>query len=147
MFDSTVLEYSRCAYTLLYLIKNSYWIMISTSYPIVPEFAGYHPDRPHIHNITTKKCKILILEFKSLSPSFKMLVNFFTFAPTKHFFEITKEFSFCNKLEFSNHNIFATLWCKPLIFQTQVFWSSRMHSLKYLRSTTLGCKDIGILKS
>ena len=26
-------------------------------------------------------------------------------------------------------------------------WSNRIHSLKYLRSTTLGCKDIGIRKS
>ena len=29
-----------------------------------------------------------------------------------------KELSFCHKLAFSNPYIFATLWCKPLIFQT-----------------------------
>ena len=32
-------------------------------------------------------------------------------------------------------------------FQTQIFWSNRIHCLKYLRVTTLGCKDIGIRKS
>jgi len=34
-----------------------------------------------------------------------------------------------------------------LIFQTWIILSNRIHSLKYLRSTTLGCKDIGIRKS
>ena len=40
---------------------------------------------------------------------------------------------------------FSTGWCKPFIFQTLIFWSYRIHSLKYLRSTTLGC--MGIKKS
>jgi len=39
-------------------------------------------------------------------------------------------------------NIFGTRCCKPLIFQTQIIWSNRIHSLKYLRSTTFGSKDI-----
>jgi len=34
--------------------------------------------------------------------------------------------------------------CKPFIFQTLIVWYNRSHSLKYLRSTTLGCLDIGI---
>ena len=44
-----------------------------------------------------------------------------------------------NKLRFSNPYIFATCWCKP--------WTicfNRVHSIKYLRSTTKGYKDIGI---
>ena len=28
-----------------------------------------------------------------------------------------KELSFCHNLKVSNLNIFATLWCKPLLFQ------------------------------
>ena len=55
--------------------------------------------------------------------------------------------SFCHKLELSNPYIFATGWRKPLIFQTYMFWANRNHSLKYLRSTTLDCKNIGIRKS
>ena len=31
---------------------------------------------------------------------------------------MTKELSFCQKLKSSDSNIFAILWCKPLIFQT-----------------------------
>ena len=58
-----------------------------------------------------------------------------------------KELSFCHKLEFSNLYIFATGWRKPLIFQTYMIWSNRNHSLKYVRSMSLGCKDIGIRKS
>ena len=58
-----------------------------------------------------------------------------------------KELSFCHKLEFSNPYIFATGWRKPLILQTYMIWSNRNHSLKYLRSMSLGCKDIGIGKS
>ena len=58
-----------------------------------------------------------------------------------------KELSFCHKLEISNPYIFATGWRKPLIFQTYMIWSNRNHSLKYLRSMSLGWKDIGIRKS
>ena len=35
----------------------------------------------------------------------------------------------------------------PLIDQTLIIESSIIHRLKYLRSTTLGCKNIGIRKS
>ena len=31
----------------------------------------------------------------------------------------TKELSFSHKIKFSNPYIFATRWCKPLIFQTK----------------------------
>ena len=34
-----------------------------------------------------------------------------------------------------------------LIFQTKIIGSNKIHSLKYLRFTTLRCKDIGIIKS
>ena len=52
--------------------------------------------------------------------------------------KITKDLSLCLY-------IFTTGWCKPFIFQTLIFWSYRIHSLKYLRSTMLGC--MGIKKS
>ena len=58
-----------------------------------------------------------------------------------------KELSFGHKLKSSDSNIFATLWCKPLIFQTQILLSISINSLKYLRSTALGYKDIEIRKS
>ena len=60
---------------------------------------------------------------------------------------VLKELSLCNKLWFSNTYIFSTGWCKPLIFQTYIFSSNRIHCFKYLRSTALGYKDIEIRKS
>ena len=62
-----------------------------------------------------------------------------------HIFFFWKEIRLCHKL--SNPYIFATRWCKPLIFQTKIIGSNNIHSLKYLRFTTLRCKDIGIRKS
>ena len=47
----------------------------------------------------------------------------------------------------SNPFISATQWCKPLIFQTTTIWYNRIHSLKYIRSTTSGRKDFGVIKS
>ena len=41
---------------------------------------------------------------------------------------------------FSNHHIFETKWCKPVVF-------NRIYSLKHQRFTTLGSKDIEIRKS
>ena len=52
--------------------------------------------------------------------------------------------SFCPKLRFFKPNISATGWCKTLIFQTQIISSTRIYSLKYLRSTAMGCKVITI---
>ena len=57
------------------------------------------------------------------------------------------ELSLCHTLKFFNPNIFAAYWCKPLIFQTFIICSNRIDCLKYPKSTTLGCKDIGIRKS
>ena len=54
--------------------------------------------------------------------------------------------TFWHKFKFSNPNIFATWWCKHLIFQTLINWSNRNHSLN-LSSTKLGCKNIRIWKS
>ena len=48
---------------------------------------------------------------------------------TLPYFSITMELGLCQKREFSIPIIFATLWCKPLIFQT-----------------ISGCKNIGIGK-
>ena len=58
-----------------------------------------------------------------------------------------KELSLCHKNWFSYPYIFLTWWRKALIFQTKVILSNRIHSLKYLGSTTLGCKGIEIWKS
>ena len=55
-----------------------------------------------------------------------------------------KELSLCHKYQFSNAYITKTRWRKSLIFQTLIIWSFRLHSLKYLGSTTLGCRDKGI---
>ena len=52
-------------------------------------------------------------------------------------FDAWKELGFCNKLKFCNPCIFATWWCKPLIFQTYNTLSNRIHSLKYQGFTTL----------
>ena len=46
------------------------------------------------------------------------------------------------KFKISMPYICVTWWCKPLIFQT--IWSNRVRSLKYGKSTNLGCKDIWI---
>ena len=55
--------------------------------------------------------------------------------------------SIWNKIKYLNLNIFRTRCCKPLIFQTLIIWSNRIHSLKYLRSATFCSKDIVIRKS
>jgi len=48
-----------------------------------------------------------------------------------------------HKLKFSNtSNIFATWWCKPLIFQSTNIWSDKDHHFKYQWSTTSCCKVI-----
>ena len=71
-----------------------------------------------VHN--QEKC----LLFWLLKKSFKAFLSL----------KMTNFFNPCN---------FSTWWCKPLIFQFNIFWSHRIHSLKKLRSTTLGCKDRG----
>ena len=63
------------------------------------------------------------------------------------FTEQVKELSFCHKLKFSNPYIYGTWCCRLLIFQTKIIWCNRIHSLKYIRYTTLGCRNIGIRKS
>ena len=61
-------------------------------------------------------------------------------------FLLSKELSLCNKLWIYNPYIFKSQCRTSLIFQTFIIWSSRIHSLKYLRSTTLESKDIGFRK-
>ena len=58
-----------------------------------------------------------------------------------------KEFSLCHKLWIYNPYIFETKWRKSFIFQTYIIWYNRIYSLKYLRSTTLESKDIGLRKA
>ena len=58
-----------------------------------------------------------------------------------------KELSLWHKIKYLNLNIHRTRCCKSLIFQTQIIWSHRIHSLKYLRSATFGSKDTVIRKS
>ena len=60
---------------------------------------------------------------------------------------LQRNWVFWNKIKYLNPNFFSTRWCKLLIFQTQIIWFNRIHSLKYLRSTTFGSKDIVIMKS
>ena len=55
--------------------------------------------------------------------------------------------SFCHKFEYSNFYIFDFCLCKPLIFQTWIILSNRIHILKYQKSTTIVCKDVEIRKS
>jgi len=52
-----------------------------------------------------------------------------------------KELSLCHKLKFSNPYIYGTWFWGLLIFQ---IWCHKIHSLKYLRSTTFGCTIIGM---
>ena len=59
----------------------------------------------------------------------------------------SKELSLCHKLWIYNPYFFGTQYRKSLIFQTYIIWSNRIHSLKYLRSTTFGSKDVVIRKS
>ena len=65
----------------------------------------------------------------------------------KFHFAALKELSLWNKIKYLNLNIFRARCCKSLIFQTQIIWSNRINSLKYLRSTTFGSKDKVIRKS
>ena len=60
---------------------------------------------------------------------------------------VLKELSLCHKLKFSNPYIYGTWCCRLLILQTKIIWSNRIHSLKYLWSTTLESKDIGFRKA
>ena len=58
-----------------------------------------------------------------------------------------KELNLCPKLWIYNPFIFGSQCCRLLIFQTKIIWCIKIHSLKYLKSTTFGCRDIGIRKS
>ena len=58
-----------------------------------------------------------------------------------------KELSLCHKFWIYNPYFFRTQCRKSLILQTYIIWSNRIHSLKYLRSTTWESKDIGFRKA
>ena len=64
-------------------------------------------------------------------------------------FEIQFELNLCPLLEkkiesLPQTEILSSLYLQPLIFQTYIIWFNIIHTLKYLRSTTLCSKDIGI---
>ena len=46
----------------------------------------------------------------------------------------------------TNPYTFAIWWCTPLKFKIEIIQSNKILRLKYLRSTALGCKEIGIRK-
>ena len=53
----------------------------------------------------------------------------------------TKELSFCHKLKFHNPYIFETSWCKPLLFQTPIILSNRIHSLNVYNTWLQAYRD------
>ena len=61
--------------------------------------------------------------------------------------EVNLELSHCHKLKFSNPYIITNWMGKPLIFQAKIIQSNKIYRFQYLRSTTLGCKDIRNRKS
>ena len=62
-------------------------------------------------------------------------------------FEMYKGIEFLPQAKInSDSNIFAIIRCKPFIFQTQTILSKSINSLKYLRFTTMGYKEIEIRK-
>ena len=74
-------------------------------------------------------------------------VHYITSSLLASIFCFTKELSFCHKIKSSDPNIFATWWCKPVIFQTYIIVSTSINRLKNVRSKTLGYKDMEIRKS
>jgi len=55
--------------------------------------------------------------------------------------DCTKGIESLQQTQVLNPYIFSTWWGKSLIFQTYNIWSNWIHSLKYLSSTALTCKD------
>ena len=63
------------------------------------------------------------------SPPMKVIFDFAV--PRIWYKSVSKELNLFHKFSFCKTYIFATLWCKPLIFQTYIIWSNYLHSLKY----------------
>ena len=78
---------------------------------------------------------ILFTETLNRNKKFLFIHNLITMRPTP--IVVSKELSLWNKIKYLNLNIFRTRFFKPLILQPQIFWSNKIHSLKYLRSATL----------
>ena len=68
----------------------------------------------------------------------------------KLFLLLSKNPGLLNFVDFRNRNFLIPICMKPDGLNIQYFkfilWN-KIHNLKYLRSLTLGCKDIGIRKS
>ncbi len=71
------------------------------------------------------------------------------FSPRKKtdFFRFNKERSLCRKHKLYHPYMFPICWEKPLKFQTWIMSYTRIYIMKYLWTTTLGCKDLGNRKS
>ena len=91
--------------------------------------------------------KIICLECKHELVSMTEVDNWKTFEKyANSIYKGFKELSLWHKLKFYNPYIFTTWQRKPLIFITLNIWSSKVHSLIYQWSKTMG-KDKGIRKS
>ena len=95
----------------------------------------------HFSNLKLKSIDYLCIRpsLSNMQTKLQVIIRFKSY--------LTKELSLWNKIKYLNLNIFRTRCCKPLIFQTQIILSIRIHSLKYLGSATFGSKDIVISKS
>ena len=73
---------------------------------------------------------IFFQNFLPLGGSSDFRFPFFRF-PSVNSNRNNKVMSLCHKFSFCKTYIFATLWCKLLIFQTYIIWSNSIHSSKY----------------
>ena len=97
----------------------------------------------HLEEFIINQCVIFIFKsYFSVSVLLQYILKLNLSASERFKSKIEKELSFCTNLSFQ---IPVTL--NPVIFQTLLSWSNTIYSLKYLRSTTLFCKDIGVRKS
>ena len=97
----------------------------------------------HLEEFIINQCVIFIFKsYFSVSVLLQYILKLNWSASERFKSKIEKELSFCTNLNFQ---IPVTL--NPVIFQTLLSWSNIIYSLKYLRSTTLGCKDIGVRNS
>ena len=101
-----------------------------------------------ISNVVTFTLRIIVWSLNKIFPCRVYPLHFGNeIKPVISRFSATKELSLCQKLCFSTPYIFGFQCRTSLIFLTYIVWSNRIHSLKYLRSTTLKSKDIRCRKA
>ena len=96
------------------------------------------------------ECDLLLwISWKPLDFLYKPVYAEYTMNSTQliPFLCLLEGIAFLTQTQILNPHICATEWINPLIFQTENILTNRIHSLKYLRFTRLGCKDIRIRKS